>query len=291
MKYLVEKLIQHEVIKDYSSLVFREDFSDAKYVFESPINEAMSEEDLKNELIDDIFKLTLSIRKHTGGVKHISDKDKEPLEIDFKSLEEFYGGKQYTLYILLPSKMEEPNPRKMLQGFYIPIPGRPVATRINRYYSKISAIISKDGCKKAIEERVVNKVLAETKLYGIENIKSFDYYVYEYMECQENRYYITMVFNFKDEDNILKNRKKNRAIAAELKKQEEERKREAEQRRKAEQEQYEKDREKYLKDKNEYLSQFSGPESYYAEKNWIRMYGDPRFEDPGTLRRSHYTGD
>lgn len=293
MNYLVEKLIKSEVIKNYSSLVYRQDFSDAKYKFEFPITEGMTMEQLKEDLIEDIFKLTLSIRNHTGGVKHISDEDKEPIEVDANTIEESYGGVQYLLYILFPSRMAAPKPKKMLLGFYILIPGRPICRNINRYFAKIENIISTKGAKSRIADPSVKKILEEVRFYGIDTIKSLDFYVFEKLnEDNEKRYHIIMVYNFKDGgEQILKDRKKTRELEAEVKRIEREKAEARERKREEEQKQYEKEREEYFKRKNEFLSQYSGPESYYAEKEWLRTNGDPRFEDFGSMRRSNYTGD
>ena len=293
MNYLVEKLIKSEVIKNYSSLVYRQDFSDAKYKFEFPITEGMTMEQLKEDLIEDIFKLTLSIRNHTGGVKHISDEDKEPIEVDANTIEESYGGVQYLLYILFPSRMAAPKPKKMLLGFYILIPGRPICRNINRYFAKIENIISTKGAKSRIADPSVKKILEEVRFYGIDSIKSLDFYVFEKLnEENEKRYHIIMVYNFKDGgEQILKDRKKTRELEAEVKRIEREKAEARERKREEEQKQYEKEREDYFKRKNEFLSQYSGPESYYAEKEWLRTNGDPRFEDFGSMRRSNYTGD
>ena len=293
MNYLVEKLIKSEVIKNYSSLVYRQDFSDAKYKFEFPITEGMTMEQLKEDLIEDIFKLTLSIRNHTGGVKHISDEDKEPIEVDANTIEESYGGVQYLLYILFPSRMAAPKPKKMLLGFYILIPGRPICRNINRYFAKIENIISTKGAKSRIADPSVKKILEEVRFYGIDSIKSLDFYVFEKLnEDNEKRYHIIMVYNFKDGgEQILKDRKKTKELEAEVKRIEREKAEARERKREEEQKQYEKEREEYFKRKNEFLSQYSGPESYYAEKEWLRTNGDPRFEDFGSMRRSNYTGD
>lgn len=293
MNYLVEKLIKSEVIKNYSSLVYRQDFSDAKYKFEFPITEGMTMEQLKEDLIEDIFKLTLSIRNHTGGVKHISDEDKEPIEVDANTIEESYGGVQYLLYILFPSRMAAPKPKKMLLGFYILIPGRPICRNINRYFAKIENIISTKGAKSRIADPSVKKILEEVRFYGIDTIKSLDFYVFEKLnEDNEKRYHIIMVYNFKDGgEQILKDRKKTKDLEAEVKRIEREKAEARERKREEEQKQYEKEREEYFKRKNEFLSQYSGPESYYAEKEWLRTNGDPRFEDFGSMRRSNYTGD
>lgn len=293
MNYLVEKLIKSEVIKNYSSLVYRQDFSDAKYKFEFPITEGMTMEQLKEDLIEDIFKLTLSIRNHTGGVTHISDEDKEPTEVDANTLEETYGGKEYILYILFPSRMAQPKPKKMLLGFYILIPGRPICRNINRYFAKIENIISTKGAKSRIADPSVKKILEEVRFYGIDSIKSLDFYVFEKTNYDnEKRYHIIMVYNFKDGgEQILKDRKKTKELEAEVKRIEREKAEARQRKREEEQEQYEKEREEYFKRKNEFLSQYSGPESYYAEKEWLRTNGDPRFEDFGSMRRSNYTGD
>lgn len=293
MNYLVEKLIKSEVIKNYSSLVYRQDFSDAKYKFEFPITEGMTMEQLREDLIEDIFKLTLSIRNHTGGVKHISDDDKEPIEVDANTIEESYGGVQYLLYILFPSRMAAPKPKKMLLGFYILIPGRPICRNINRYFAKIENIISTKGAKSRIADPSVKKILEEVRFYGIDSIKSLDFYVFEKLnEDNEKRYHIIMVYNFKDGgEQILKDRKKTKDLEAEVKRIEREKAEARERKREEEQKQYEKEREEYFKRKNEFLSQYSGPESYYAEKEWLRTNGDPRFEDFGSMRRSNYTGD
>ena len=293
MNYLVEKLIKSEVIKNYSSLVYRQDFSDAKYKFEFPITEGMTMEQLKEDLIEDIFKLTLSIRNHTGGVKHISDEDKEPIEVDANTIEDSYGGKEYLLYILFPSRMAAPKPKKMLLGFYILIPGRPICRNINRYFAKIENIISTKGAKSRIADPSVKKILEEVRFYGIDTIKSLDFYVFEKLnEDNEKRYHIIMVYNFKDGgEQILKDRKKTKDLEAEVKRIEREKAEARERKREEEQKQYEKEREEYFKRKNEFLSQYSGPESYYAEKEWLRTNGDPRFEDFGSMRRSNYTGD
>ena len=293
MNYLIEKLIKSEVIKNYSSLVYRQDFSDAKYKFEFPITEGMTMEQLKEDLIEDIFKLTLSIRNHTGGVKHISDEDKEPIEVDANTIEESYGGVQYLLYILFPSRMAAPKPKKMLLGFYILIPGRPICRNINRYFAKIENIISTKGAKSRIADPSVKKILEEVRFYGIDTIKSLDFYVFEKLnEDNEKRYHIIMVYNFKDGgEQILKDRKKTKDLEAEVKRIEREKAEARERKREEEQKQYEKEREEYFKRKNEFLSQYSGPESYYAEKEWLRTNGDPRFEDFGSMRRSNYTGD
>ena len=244
-------------------------------------------------MIEDIFKLTLSIRNHTGGVKHISDEDKEPIEVDANTIEESYGGVQYLLYILFPSRMAAPKPKKMLLGFYILIPGRPICRNINRYFAKIENIISTKGAKSRIADPSVKKILEEVRFYGIDSIKSLDFYVFEKLnEDNEKRYHIIMVYNFKDGgEQILKDRKKTRELEAEVKRIEREKAEARERKREEEQKQYEKEREDYFKRKNEFLSQYSGPESYYAEKEWLRTNGDPRFEDFGSMRRSNYTGD
>lgn len=293
MKYLTEKLIRHDIIREYSSLVYRYDFSDAKYAFEFPIDENITEEDIKNELIEDIFKLTLSIRNHTGGVTHITKEDMEPVEInDPFTLEDSYGGCQYLLYVIFPSRMGQYKPKKILQGYWIPIPGRPRAIKLNRYYSKIVNIISTKGTKKSIANPAVKQIMNEVSIYGLENLNSFDFYVFEDKNySNENRYHIIMTYNFKDSDAFINNRSKDKSYIAELKRQEELMKKQDEERRRLEQEQLEKDRKKYFEEKRKYLSQFSGPEKYYAEKDWLRTYGDPRFEDFGSMRRSNYTGD
>ena len=293
MNYLVEKLIKSEVIKNYSSLVYRQDFSDAKYKFEFPITEGMTMEQLKEDLIEDIFKLTLSIRNHTGGVKHIPPEDFEPIEIDSKTLEECYGDKEYLLYILFPSRMAAPKPKKMLLGFYILIPGRPICRNINRYFAKIENIISTKGAKSRIADPSVKKILEEVRFYGIDTIKSLDFYVFEKKNYDnENRYHIIMVYNFKDGgEQILKDRKKTKELEAEVMRIEKEKAEDRQRKREEEQKQYEKEKDEYFKRKNEFLSQYSGPESYYAEKEWLRTNGDSRFEDFGSMRRSNYTGD
>lgn len=293
MNYLIEKLIGSEIIKDYSSLVYREDFSEAKYKFEFPITEGMTIDQVRKELIEDIFKLTLSIRKHTGGVKHISDEDMEPTEMDARQLEKFYGGNQYTLYILFPSRMAKHKPKKMLLGFYIPIPGRPRCLNINKYWCKIVSIISTEGSKRTIADPSVKKIMEEAELYGLENIKSFDFYVFEDEPFRdEKEFRIIMVYNFKDDgEKILKDRQQNKILTAEMKRLKREQKEKEEQERKEAEEKYQREKAAYLEAKEKFLDGYDGPASYYREKEWLRTHGDPRFEDPGELRMSNYTGD
>lgn len=291
MKYLVEKLIKHEIIKNYSSTIFRQDFSDAKYAFEFPIDPNKSEDEIKNELIEDIFKLTLSIRNHTGGVRHISDEDKEPKEIDAISLQQSYGGNQYLLYVIFPSRMLQHKPKKLLQGYYILIPGRPMALNLNRYYSKIESIISTNGAKQRIADPCVKQIMQEAVKFGLENIKSFDFYVFEEVLFEETSYHIIMTYNFKNEDSILQGRRQNKILSAQIAKEEAERKRQEQQKQEDAAKQLELDRKKYFQEKNKYLSNFEGPARYYAEKDWLRTYGDPRFESPGVMKLSNYTGD
>ena len=213
MNYLIEKLILSNVIKDYQSLMFREDLSNAKYKFSFLIDEYANAEQIKNELIEDIFKLTLSIRKHTGGVKHISEKDKEPVDVKADILEEIYGGNKYTLYILFPSRMAKYKPKKNLLGFYIPIPGRPVCMNINLYQSQIVNIISTTFSKKQIADISVKKIMEEAELYGLDNINSFDFYVFEDNVENQKRYHIIVVYNFKDDgEQIYKDRLENKKI-------------------------------------------------------------------------------
>ena len=189
--------------------------------------------------------------------------------------------------------MAAPKPKKMLLGFYILIPGRPICRNINRYFAKIENIISTKGAKSRIADPSVKKILEEVRFYGIDSIKSLDFYVFEKTNYDnEKRYHIIMVYNFKDGgEQILKDRKKTKELEAEVKRIEREKAEARQRKREEEQEQYEKEREEYFKRKNEFLSQYSGPESYYAEKEWLRTNGDPRFEDFGSMRRSNYTGD
>lgn len=295
MRYLTEKLIQKEIIRDYSSLVYRQDLSDAKFAFEFLIDEYMGEDEIKNELAEDIYKLTLSVRKNTGGIPKITKEDKEPTEInDPRFLEECYGGYNYSFYILFPSKMSEYKPNELLKKYKMLIPGRPIAKKLNRYYSKITNFVSVDGSKSRISE-MVNDIMNEVEIYGLDKLESFDFYVFEHIKkWDENRkyYHILMTYNFKDKgESLIAERPKDKLVKAEMERAEKERKEEAERKRKEEAEQYEKEKEDYFRRKNDYLSQFSGPERYYAEKDWLRSHGDSRFEDFGTMRRSNYTGD
>lgn len=295
MRYLTEKLIQKEVIRDYSSLVYRQDLSDAKFVFEFPIDENASEDEIEKELHEDIYKLTLSIRKHTGGIPKITKEDKEPVEInDPRFLEDCYGGYGYLFYVLFPSKMAEYKPDELLTSYWMLIPGRPIAKKLNRYYSQIKNFTSLNGTNKRIQT-VVDDIMNEAKIYGLDKIETFDFYIFEHdrdYNKNEKYYHILMVYNFKDKgESLISKRPANKLFKAEMERIEREKQEQAERERKEQEEQYQREKEDYFRRKNEFLSQYEGPESYYAEKRWLRTNGDPRFESPSSMRYSNYTGD
>jgi len=133
--------------------------------------------------------------------------------------------------------MGQYKPKKILQGFWIPIPGRPRAIKLNRYFSKIVNIISTKGTKKSIADPAVKQIMNEVSMYGLENLNSFDFYVFEDKNySNENRYHIIMTYNFKDSDAFINNRSKDKSYIAELKRQEELMKKQDEERRRLEQE-------------------------------------------------------
>lgn len=295
MRYLTEKLIQKEIIRDYSSLIYRQDLTDAKFAFEFPINENMSESELRQQLADDIYKITLSVRKNTGDIQKITEKDKKPVEIDDpRFLEQCYGGYDYLFCVVFPSKMAEYKPDDLLKKYWMLIPGRPIAKKLNRYFSQIINFVSVKGAKNRINI-LVDDIINEVNIYGINKLESFDFYIFEHIDDwdeNEKRYHVLMVYNFKDKgESLINQRPANKLFKAEMQRIEKEREEQEEKRRKEAAEQREKEREEYFRRKEEYLSKYEGPEAYYAEKAWLRNNGDPRFESPSALRNSNYTGD
>jgi len=56
--------------------------------------------------------------------------------------------------------------------------------------------------------------MQEAVKFGLENIKSFDFYVFEEVLFEETSYHIIMTYNFKNEDSILQGRRQNKILSA-----------------------------------------------------------------------------
>ena len=283
---LSEALVNKK-INDYSSIIDRYDFSDAEYCFEFSLEKFNNDQDLINELTEDLRKLSLSVRKNTGGIKHI-DNPKELEEIDAQGLQDIYGQYRVNLKVLSPMMMGNENRPQFSENYWILIPGRPVCESQTRYYSRIKTIVSKVGALKRNND-IAQAIVKNINIFGKEKIQNLLFYVFKssYLDNpdpQEIKYWFVLTFEFKDNgDEIINNRNQRRhhRIAAEQEYID----------RKNKLEQEEKD---YQRRKEEYIRKHggeSGPGRYYAEKDWLRSYGDSRFESNISMRNSNYTGD
>ena len=282
MKRLNETLIKRDVDKDKSSVLYRKDLSNATYHFEFPINHSHSINKIKYEFTQDLEKITLSVINHTGGIRELSDEDKKDKELDYNSMVEIYGRFIIPFYVIYPSGMELPDTKDMVTTYNLLIAGRPIIKTTSRYTSRIVGVISENDA--LIRRRHISKKIIEClDFYGLDKITSIDLYVYDYSDM----FNVICVFSFTDEGKeLLDKRKKNKEYSKIINDA-------IEQRMKDDAEKLKQEREEYFERKEEYIRTHSsdGPSGYYAEKDWLRRYGDSRFESISSLRNSNFTGD
>lgn len=282
MKKLNETLIRREVDKNKSSLLYRKDLSNANYHLEFPINHNHSINKIKYDFTQDLEKITLSVINHTGGIRELSDEDKKDVELDYNSMVDDYGKYIIPFYVIYPSGMEVPDVKDMVTTYNLLIPGRPIIKTTSRYTSKIVNVISENEA--LIRRRYISKKIIDGLVfYGLDKITSIDLYVYDYSDT----FSVICVFSFTDDgEELLNKRKKNKEYSKIINDA-------IEQKIKDDNERLRREREEYFKRKEEFINAHSsdGPSGYYAEKEFLRRYGDSRFESPSSLRNSNFTGD
>ena len=193
MRYLNEKLIQ-KAINNYSSLLYRHDFSDAKYCFEFPIDQTASINEIRQELIDDLYKLIRSVRNNTGGTKKLY---REQVVMPYDDIVKMFGQYSIPFYVIYPSNMTLPDREYPMKKYDLPIPERYIIRYLNKSVSKITQndTVSLERSLKRRSE-IARFITEELDTFGIKNVTSFDFYVYE---LEGNKYTIYMAFNFNEE--------------------------------------------------------------------------------------------